>query len=101
MINSPTMIGLYIGIFTGAALLVFMLLKFKKAPEFMHGAVIILSCTGAIMGLHLGFMSLTVTDQDLGSFADQRVAIVLGALAVTWTAVETLINTFKQAVTNA
>ncbi|WP_019277230.1 hypothetical protein [Vibrio coralliilyticus] len=96
MTDSPNMFGLYIGLGLGLIFLLFMLIKYRKAPEFMQVAIIILSGTGAVMGVHLGYMALTVTDETLGGFSDQRVAIVLGALAVTWTAVETTFNTFKQ-----
>lgn len=96
MSSSPNMVGLYIGLGLGLIFLLFMLVKHRKAPEFMQIAIIILSGTGAIMGIHLGYMALTVTDELLGGFSEQRIAIVLGALAITWTAVETTINTFKQ-----
>ncbi len=101
MTDSPNLIGLYIGLSLGLLFLLFMLIKHRTAPEFMKIAIIILSVTGAVMGIHLGFMALTVIDEALGSFADQRIAIVLGALAVTWTAVETTINTFKQCLSDA
>ena len=39
-----------------------------------------------------------MTDDTLGELADQRIAIVLGALAVIWTSVETTVNTFKQCI---
>lgn len=101
MSNSPNMIGLYMGLALGLLFLCYMLLAHRKAPEFMQVAIVILSTTGAVMGLHLGYMSLTVADADLGGFSDQRVAIVLGSLAVTWTAVETTVNTLKQCLEDA
>lgn len=101
MTNSPNMIGLYIGLALALLFLLFMFIKHKKVPEFMQIAIIILSGTGSVMGIHLGYMALTVSDELLGGFSDQRIAIVLGALAVTWTAIETTINTFKQCLSNA
>ncbi|MGF1831591.1 hypothetical protein L4D04_21015 [Photobacterium angustum] len=101
MSDSPNIVGLYIGLALGLLFLVYMLVRHQKAPEFMQVAIIILSATGAVMGIHLGYMALTVADAVLGGFSDQRVAIVLGALAVTWTAIETTINTFKQCTEDA
>ena len=96
MIDDTNLFGLYIGLAIGLIYVLSFLLRHKKAPEFMQVVVVILSCTGAVLGVDLGYLSLTVDEASFGDFADQRVPIVLGALAVTWTAIETLIKTFKQ-----
>ncbi|SGZ01873.1 hypothetical protein [Moritella viscosa] len=98
MTDSPNIVGLYIGLFLGLLYLLFMLVKYRTPPEFMKVAIVILSVTGAVMGIDLSFMALTVTDESLGGFADQRIAIVIGALPITWTAVETTVNTFKESL---
>lgn len=98
MINNPTLAGLYIGISIGFMFLGYSLIKYRKAPDFMQIAVIILSCCGAIVGLDLGYIGLTVDNSSLGELASQRVPVVLGALAVIWTAIETLVKTCKQSI---
>jgi hypothetical protein len=96
--NDLSLVGLYVGLFVGLIFLIYTLLKYKKAPEYLHVAVIILSCAGIVMGLHLGYLALTVQERDLGQIASHRIPIVLGALAVIWTAIDSVVKTFKQSL---
>jgi len=96
--KSPNLIGLYVGLVVGALFLAYSLVKYKKAPEYTDMAVIILSCAGAIVGLDLGYVVVTIDDVGLGKLAEHRLPVVLGALAVVWTAVTSLCRTCKQAI---
>lgn len=89
------MAALYIGVCVGLFFFLYNLITKKKSPLFNQVAVVILSTTGAVIGFNLLYISLTVEDKFLGQLAEQRLPILLGALAVVWTAVETLLATFN------
>lgn len=85
---NPNLIGLYVGTVAGLLYFLYSYIFCKKVPALNQVAVVLLAWTGAVVGLHLGYFALTADDSMLGKLADQRVAIVLGALAVVWTAAE-------------
>ncbi len=86
--NNPNLIGLYFGVFAGLCFFIYGWLICKKIPKLNQVAVVILAWTGAVVGTHLGYIALTADDEVLGVLKDQRIAVVLGALAVVWTAGE-------------
>lgn len=92
---NPNLIGLYVGTVAGLLYFCYCYLICKKVPALNQVAVVLLAWTGAVVGLHLGFFALTADDSTLGRLADQRVAIVLGALAVVWTAAESFFASVK------
>lgn len=94
--NSPSLIGLYIGVFAGICFFGYSAIGHKNIPQLNQVAVVILAWTGAVVGLHLGFIALTADDPSLGILKDQRIAIVLGALAVIWTAAESFFGSVQQ-----
>jgi len=92
---NPNLIGLYVG---AAASLLFLGVSFfyyKKVPSLNQVAVVLLAWAGAVVGVHLGYFSLTAEDAALGRLADQRISIFLGALAVVWTAAESFFTSCK------
>nr|WP_315196461.1 hypothetical protein [uncultured Aquabacterium sp.] len=93
--NNPNLIGLYIGTAASALFFAYSYFACKKVPELNQVAVVLLAWTGAVVGFHLGYIALTADDSALGKLADQRVAIVLGALAVVWTAAESFFTSIK------
>lgn len=67
MVNLNTnLIGLYVGIIFGFGFFLFVFIKYKKAPEFLEIAVIILSCTGVIVGIYLGYIACIIPDIEMG-----------------------------------
>ncbi|WOD11368.1 hypothetical protein RPW65_00345 [Pseudomonas sp. NyZ704] len=96
MMNSPSLFGLYIGVFAGICFFGYSAVGHKKIPQLNQVAVVILAWTGAVVGFHLGFIALTADDRSLGILNDQRIAIVLGALAVIWTAAESFFSSVQQ-----
>lgn len=94
--SNPNLIGLYIGTFSGFCFFLYSYFWCKKVPQLTQVAVVILSWTGAVVGFHLGYIALSAEDAALGPLAGQRVAIVLGALAVVWTAGESFFISLKQ-----
>ena len=92
------LVSLYVGLFFGSCFLIFTLLKYRKAPEFINVATIILSCAGVVLGVHLLYVATTISVGDLGKLANHRVPIVLGALAVIWISTESIIKTCKQSI---
>jgi hypothetical protein len=98
MTTSPNLVGLYVGLFFGGCFLGFTFIKYRKIPEFLEIAVIILSCTGTIIGIHLGYVTLTIQDSELGQLSEYRVPVVLGALSVVWTSIGSLHKTCKQSI---
>lgn len=95
---SLNLIGLYVGLAFGALFLLFVLSKYRKAPEFLDIAIIILSCTGVVIGVHLGYVASTIPEAELGKLAEHRVPVVLGALAVIWTSVGSIFKTCQQSI---
>jgi len=98
MMINLNLASLYVGLVFGGCFLMFVLVKYRKAPEFLDMAIIILSCTGVVIGIHLGYVASTIPDSELGKLADHRVPIVLGALAVIWTSVGSIVKTCKQSI---
>lgn len=92
----PTLTGLYVGIFAAACFFGYSTIWCKTVPQLNQVAVVIIGWTGAVVGVHLGYAALTADETDLGILADQRIAIVLGALAVIWTAAESFIGSLQQ-----
>ena len=86
------------GYFFGSGFLIFTLIKYRKAPEFINVATIILSCAGVVLGVHLLYVATTISISDLGKLANHRVPIVLGALAVIWISTESTIKTCRQSI---
>jgi len=101
MTRDPNLVGIYVGLCVGLTFVVFSLWKVKKAPDFTATAVIILSCAGAVVGLHLGYVAVTIEDSKLGQLAQHRLPVILGALAVVWTAVGSLHKTWTQTAYDA
>lgn len=93
--NNPNLISLYVGTAAGALFFAYSYFVCKKVPELNQVAVVLLAWTGAVVGFHLGYIALTADDSSLGKLSDQRVAIVLGALAVVWTAAESFFASIK------
>jgi len=94
--RDPSLVGLYFGVIAGVCFFLYCFMAYKKIPQLNQVAVVILSCTGAVVGLHLGFVALTAEADALGDLKDQRIAIVLGALAVIWTAAESFFGSAQQ-----
>ncbi|MDI1258993.1 hypothetical protein [Aquabacterium sp.] len=93
--SNPNLVGLYIGTAAGALFFIYSYFACNKVPELNQVAVVLLAWTGAVVGFHLGYIALTADDLTLGKLSDQRVAIVLGALAVVWTAAESFFASIK------
>lgn len=88
--------ALYIGLGLGLVFVIYgFLIQKSSRPQLNQVITVILSGTGAVVGIHLGYLSLTLEDEYLGLLSDQRVAISLGSLAVIWTAIETIFTIFK------
>lgn len=98
MMINLNLASLYVGLVFSGCFLAFVLIRYRKAPEFLDMAIMILSCTGVVVGVHLGYVALTITDGELGKLADHRVPIVLGALAVIWTSIGSIFKTCKQSI---
>ena len=96
--NNLNLAGLYMGMVFGGIFLLFIFIKYRKVPEFLDIAIIILSCTGVVIGLHLGYVASTISDSELGKLAEHRVPIVLGALAVIWTSIGSIHKTCKETI---
>lgn len=89
--KNPSLVGLYIGVAAGLVYFLYAAFLCKCVPRLSQVAVVILSWAGAVVGFHLGYVALTVEDYKLGVISDQRIAIVLGSLAIVWTAIETFV----------
>lgn len=94
--SNPNLIGLYFGVFAGLCFFFYGWLVCKQIPKLNQVAVVLLAWTGAIVGLHLGYVALTAEDTLLGVLKDQRIAVVLGALAVVWTAGESFFGSVNE-----
>lgn len=94
---NPNFVGLYAGAIAAAAFFSFCFLKYKKAPTLNQVVVVSLACAGAVAGIYLGYLSLVAKDDEIGKLADQRLVVFLGALAVVWTAVESIATSIKSA----
>ncbi|HEX8129832.1 MAG TPA: hypothetical protein VF527_12080 [Pyrinomonadaceae bacterium] len=89
----PTILGVCIGILAGVVFLI-ICLKRQVAPNFSHMAVIVLSCVGAIVSIHFGYIVIKTPKEQLGLFQEQRLPMILGALAVVWVSIESVIKIY-------
>ncbi len=94
--NNPNLVGLYFGVAAGLLFFIYGWLICKQIPRLNQVAVVILAWTGAVVGMHLGYIALTADDSALGMIKDQRIAVLLGALAVVWTAGESFFGSVDQ-----
>lgn len=92
---NPNLIGLYVGAASSLTFLAVSYFYYKKVPSLNQVAVVLLAWAGAVVGIHLGYFSLTADDAALGKLADQRISIFLGALAVVWTAAESFFTSLE------
>ena len=70
----------------------------RRPPQYNEVAVILLGAVGAVIGLEFGHTVITEDASSLGSLKEYRLAMILGALAVFWTASESLIGVFGNLV---
>jgi hypothetical protein len=89
--TGPTIIGLYVGILLGAVHLIICVIR-KTAPDFIRFILVVLSVVATIVSVHSAYVILTVTDEQLGLFQDQRLQMALGALAIIWVSVHEFIK---------
>ena len=98
MLRTPDLACLYVSLVFASTFVAYTLLKHKRVPEYTDMAIIILSSSAAVVALELGCMVLTVDDTGLGNLAQYRLPVVLGALAIFWTAIGSLGKTCRQAL---
>ncbi|MBX3713022.1 MAG: hypothetical protein KF800_13765 [Lysobacter sp.] len=94
---NPNFIGLYAGAVAAAVYFSFCFFRYRKVPTLNQVVVVSLACAGAVAGIYLGYLSLVANDDELGKLADQRLVVFLGALAVVWTATESIATSIKSA----
>jgi hypothetical protein len=87
MINQPTLIGILGAIPFGLLYIVLAVRKGDK-PDLSEFATIFLSVVGAVVGIDFGVRSIQIDLSLIPQLKDQRLPMVLGAIAVTWIAVE-------------
>ena len=85
---------IYVGLLGGAAFTFFSLYKIKTLPPLADIFSLMLSATAAYSGVEL-CVSVLEGAKKLGDFQDQKLTIVLGAVAVCWVALLTSISLVK------
>ena len=89
--TNPTTLGIYIGIVGGAVYLLLHTQK-KKRPSLSSFAVIVLSAVAIAAGIDLGRVAIA---NQLSATDEQRLTMVLGAVAVIWTSIESVYDIYK------
>ena len=95
--SSGTILGVYIGLAL-SIIFVFVCLWRRRAPRYNEVAVILLGAVGIVIGLDFGHTVVTADASALGSLKEHRLAMILGALAVFWTACESLVAVYRKAL---
>ncbi|MES9857815.1 MAG: hypothetical protein ABW166_14620 [Sedimenticola sp.] len=93
MIDHAAVPNPYLGLALGVLFLLYIVLIKRHIPNYMRIIVVFLAATGAVMGIDLGYAAITLPADQLGDLANHRVEIILGAMAVMWTTLETLYRT--------
>ena len=91
--NDPIIMGVYCGLTFCIPYLVIHAFR-KNPPSFNEIAVIILSCVGGLVGIDFGYVVMTATATYLGNLETRRLPMMLGAIAVIWTSIESLFRIY-------
>jgi hypothetical protein len=93
---TPTVAGIVMGL---AVCTVYALAsrRRKATPNLVHACTLMLSSSAAVGSARFGYLAPTASAADLGSLADQRLPMVLGAFAVIWTALDAGARVFRHA----
>jgi len=95
MINNITTIGVGLAVVVS---LIYFLLVFRnkeQQAQLSHIVLLLLSSVGVISGTNLGLISVFKDDTFLGALVDQRIPILVGAIAICWVSIDEVIKIWK------
>lgn len=92
--SQATQSGIYAGLALGL-IYIAMCARSRKGPTFTQFATVMLCTVGAFVGGAFGLTALRATDADLAGLSDQRLPMILGAVAVVWISLEQLLAVFR------
>jgi xanthosine utilization system XapX-like protein len=95
MLDQPTLWGIMAGGMVGAVYLL-LHLRQRSKPDLAKFAGLFLACVGTVVG---GSFALLIFKLDLApipALKDQRLVMLLGAIAVTWISIEQIWTMFQQ-----
>lgn len=93
LLNESTNFGVVVGVLFAVVYLL-LIFRQKLKPSLSQLAVILLSCVAATSGLSYGFTVFKTTKEQLGLLGEHRLSMILGALAVIYTAIEEIIKIY-------
>ncbi|MBL8098639.1 MAG: hypothetical protein JNK81_05625 [Anaerolineales bacterium] len=79
-------IGLLVGLICGLPYII-ITIKNKSTPNLIHFVEIILACIGVVVFTQFGIEVALAEDSYLGELVNQRLTIVIGAIALVWISV--------------
>tara|TARA_Y100001951_G_C11295971_1_gene275668 strand:- start:5135 stop:5461 length:327 start_codon:yes stop_codon:yes gene_type:complete len=86
-----------IAILSGLLLVVYFLCSFygsRSKPELLEALSLILTSSGAVSAVKLGYICLAEASLFIGQLEDQRVPILAGAFAILWVSVSVTLKLF-------
>ncbi|GAB4203328.1 MAG: hypothetical protein OHK0022_27340 [Roseiflexaceae bacterium] len=96
--SSPTIIGVIISV---AFIILYVVVSFfkRRKPVFDEGAAILLSCTATVVSIDF-FRIVALTDIQLGKLEEHRITMIVGAFAVIWTSLDSVIKIYYSVIIN-
>ena len=97
MLKEPVKIGVAVGLFV---VFCFLLLHFRRKipPKLNQVFVLLLACVGGTVGFDFGYTVKNADSKYLGNLNEQRLIMVIGAVAVVWVALESMVEIFLRAI---
>lgn len=66
----------------------------KSKPQLIDLVVIIASSVGLISAINLGYFAVIAEDSRLGDLVNQRIPILVGAVAICWVSVDAIVKVY-------
>lgn len=96
--NDPTLRGVYVAVVVGVLYLLSHL-KGRQRPDLGQFAAVFLASVAVIVSVDFGVETLGARSQCVAACRDQRLPMVLGAIAVAWISVTQVLKSFYRVLT--
>jgi hypothetical protein len=93
MTSQPTQIGIAIGLVAAVAYVGVSLLC-KQRPALSRCVVVLVATVGAVVGAIFGYGIVFLELKPIPALADQRLTMIVGAIALVWITVEAIVDEF-------
>ncbi len=100
MSNASTLIGLYVAVVVGVAFLLSHL-RTKRRPDLGQFSGVFLAAVAAVVAADFGLDVMRAASACVSACEDQRLPMVLGAIAVEWISISQLVKSFHSVLSTS